>query len=244
MYVIHASRYVISICLTLRCNTHCRYNLHIVTCMYIYIYIYLRFRLPRVTRRRRAVVARHSSIISCIVVAARELSAGGFVGKPNVSECARAYVWPRVSRVHVRRTKTRAAAEGARGMTVTCAEDLLRFTRGIPRSVCHPCPRPCPRRPATVPSPLVAAHPSASSPPPPPLVLFSYSPSILVILRRVTPLSFRRWSKNKVPDSRCMNDNLIAGGLKSWKRFTSEYWTAVCRVSRVPYITRFLSVLG
>lgn len=213
MYIIFASRYVISIRLTLRC-THTAeiYTYVSYTCRCIHIY--LRFRLPRVTRRRRAVVARHSSIISCI--AARELSlfaGSGFVGKPNVSECARAYVWPRVSRVHVRQTKRRerkAVAEGARGMRESRVRriyyDLL---AGSQRSVCHPCPSPSlPLRPFSFPLAL-SAHPPLSSLLLP-LSLLSYSPSILVILRRVTPLSFRRRSKNKVPDSRCMNDNLIA----------------------------------
>lgn len=105
-------------------------------------------------------VTRHSSIISCIV-AARELSAsaataaGGFVGKPNVSECARAYVWLRVSRVHVRRTKTSGGdGRGARDESHVCGESTTIYSRD-PRSVCHPCPRLVsgPGPPATVPFP-------------------------------------------------------------------------------------------
>lgn len=162
---------------------------------------------------------RHTSLVDhfMFIVAARELSAGGFVGKPNVSECARAYVWLRVSCVHVRRTKTSGDGRGERDESHVCGGSTTIYSRD-PRSVCHPCPRPPPPSPCdrSVPPSLLILLLLL-------LLLFSYSPSILVVLRRVTPLSFRRWSKNKVLDSRCMNDNLIAGGLKSWKRFTSEY---------------------
>lgn len=101
------------------------------------------------------------------------------------------------------------------------------------RSVCHPCPPLC-RPPATAPS-----VPSL----PPPSVLLSYSPSILVVLRRVTPLSFRRRSKNKVPDSRCMNDNLIAGGLKSRKGCTRTYRPIIRRASHVTCNAFFICVI-
>lgn len=136
------------------------------------MHVYLRFRLPRIIRRRRVVVTRHTSLVDhfMFIVAARELSAGGFVGKPNVSECARAYVWLRVSRVHVRRTKTSGGGRGERDESHVCGGSTTIYSRD-PRSVCHPCPRPRPRPPATVPFPL-AAHPPPS--PPPALLLFSF----------------------------------------------------------------------
>jgi hypothetical protein len=118
-----------------------------------------------------------------------------------VSECARAYIWLlRVSRVHVRRTKTSAGRRGRQGGWESRVQRIYYDLLADPRSVCHPYP------------PATASFPLRS-------LLLSYSPSILVVLRRVTPLSFRRRSKNKVPDSRCMNDNLITEGLKSRKRY-------------------------
>lgn len=143
---------------------------HTYTAVYIYIHMYACVStLSAPTRHSSAARRRHTSHTSLVdhfmfIVAARELSAGGFVGKPNVSECARAYVWLRVSRVHVRRERRRAAAEGARGMRVTCAEDLLRFTRGIPEERLPPLPSsPAPVPPATVPFPPRCSSSSFSS---------------------------------------------------------------------------------
>lgn len=111
------------------------------------MHVYLRFRLPRVIRRRCAVVTCHTSLVDhfMFIVAAHELSVGGFVGKPNVSECARAYVWLRVSRVHVRQTKTSDGGRGERDENHVCGGSTTIYSRD-PRSVCHPYPRP----PATV----------------------------------------------------------------------------------------------
>jgi len=140
-------------------HTHCRY-ISTYTCMHVH----LRFRLPRIIRRRRVVVTRHTSLVDhfMFIVAARELSAGGFVGKPNVSECARAYVWLRVSRVHVRRTKTSGGGRGERDESHVCGGSTTIYSRD-PRSVCHPCPHPRPRPPATVPFPPRCSSSSFSS---------------------------------------------------------------------------------
>jgi len=64
-----------------------------------------------------------------------------FVGKPNVSECARAYIWLlRVSRVHVRRTKTSAGRRERRRGWESRVQRIYYDLLADPRSVCHPCP--------------------------------------------------------------------------------------------------------
>lgn len=205
------------------------------------ICIYLRFRFPRAS-----LVPPSSSPSSYVTRRSFHVSLPppvnsppfGFVGKRNRT-CPSAHVRTSgcVSRVSTfdgmkdeRRRKGRAMqggggdGQGGKGRRESRVRkiyyDLL---ADAGRSVCHPCPPLC-RPPATAPS-----VPSL----PPPSVLLSYSPSILVVLRRVTPLSFRRRSKNKVPDSRCMNDNLIAGGLKSRKRCTRTYRPIIRRASHV-----------
>lgn len=185
------------------------FNTHYVTwhCRYICIHKRMYISALSAPTRHSAAARRRTSFLSIIsCIAPWTLHRRRFVGKTErvrVRTCvhlaAACLACPRSTNEDERRRKRET-----RGMGVTCVEDLLRFTRGSQKRLPPLPPSYCP--------PVTASFPPRS-------LLLSYSPSILVVLRRVTPLSFRRRSKNKVPDSRCMNDNLITEGLKSRKRY-------------------------
>lgn len=218
--------YYIALCNIYPFNITWRDSLQIYLCIHKRMHIST---LSAPTRHSAAaaaaarVVTRHS-LADHFMYRSWTLHRRRFVGKPNVSECARAYIWLlHVSRVHVRRTKTSAGRRGRQGGWESRVQRIYYDLLADPRSVCHPCPPPPLLLPAT------ASFPPRS-------LLLSYSPSILVVLRRVTPLSFRRRSKNKVPDSRCMNDNLITEGLKiAEKIYLFEHRSIASRVSGMSF---------